>query len=149
MIVEQNQNASWFGRHSLDCSADENLRQLLVSLHNLLARSACWRISAIKRFELRHELALFSFTAIPRTWFPIFAGARVYPHVIRRRVCRWTPCLASARCRRAFTNVFLVGFDPVGRYLALGGLEVQLASACEPVKLPFKRIFRFLLILCV
>jgi len=62
LIVEQNQNTSRFGRHSLDRSADENLRQLLVSSHNLLARSTCWGISAIKRFQLRHELAFFRFS---------------------------------------------------------------------------------------
>ena len=62
LIVEQNQNASWFGRYSLDCSAGDNLRQLLVSSHNLLARFTCWGISAIKRIQLRHELALLGFS---------------------------------------------------------------------------------------
>jgi hypothetical protein len=61
LIVEQNQNTSWFGRHSIDCSAGDNFRQFLISWHVLLAGSACWRISAIKRVQLRHELALFSF----------------------------------------------------------------------------------------
>jgi hypothetical protein len=37
LIVERNQNTSRFGRHSLDCSASDNFRQLLVSWHNLLA----------------------------------------------------------------------------------------------------------------
>jgi hypothetical protein len=38
-------------------------------------------------------------------------------------------------------EVFLVGFDPVGRYLTLSGLEVQLPGAYELVELPLKRIF--------
>ena len=42
---------------------------------------------------------------------------------------------------RARTNVFLVGFNPVGSYLALSGLEIQLAGAYEFVELPLKRIF--------
>ena len=54
--VGLNQNTSWFGRHSLDCSAGDNFRQLLVSSHNLLTRSTHWRISAIKRTQLRHKL---------------------------------------------------------------------------------------------
>jgi len=58
-IVEQNQNTFRFGRHNLDCSAGDNFRQLLVSSHNLLACSTCRGISAIKRFQLRHELAPF------------------------------------------------------------------------------------------
>jgi hypothetical protein len=65
LIVEQNQNTSRFGRHSLDCSASNNFRQLLVSSHNLLARSTCWGISAIKRIQLRHEFTLFSFAVKP------------------------------------------------------------------------------------
>ena len=31
------------------------------------------------------------------------------------------------------SGLFLVGFDPVGGYLALGGLEIQLAGAYELV----------------
>jgi hypothetical protein len=65
LIVEQNQNTPWFAGHSLDCSASDNFRQLLVSWHNLLARSTRRGISAIKRFQLRHEFALFGFTVIP------------------------------------------------------------------------------------
>jgi hypothetical protein len=42
---------------------------------------------------------------------------------------------------RRRTNVFLVGFNPVGGYLALGGLEIQLAGAYELVELSFERIF--------
>ena len=34
LIIEQNQSTSWFDRHSLDCSAGDNFRQLLVSWHN-------------------------------------------------------------------------------------------------------------------
>jgi hypothetical protein len=45
------------------------------------------------------------------------------------------------RRRRRFKNVFLIGFDPVGGYLALGGLEIQLTGAYELVELPLKRIF--------
>jgi hypothetical protein len=41
---------------------------------------------------------------------------------------------------RPRTNVFLVRFDPVGGYLALSGLEAQLAGAYELVELPFERI---------
>ena len=37
-------------------------------------------------------------------------------------------------------NVFLVRFDPVGGYLALSGLEIQLAGAYELVELPLERI---------
>jgi hypothetical protein len=33
-------------------------------------------------------------------------------------------------------DVFLVGFDPIGGYLALSGLEIQLAGAYEFVELP-------------
>jgi hypothetical protein len=65
LIVEQKQNTSWFGRHSLDRSASDNFRQLLVSLHNPIGRSAGWGISTIKRIQLRHELALFSFAVKP------------------------------------------------------------------------------------
>jgi hypothetical protein len=65
LIVEQNQNASWFGRHGLDCSASDDFRKFLVSWHNLLACSTCWGISAIKRFQLRHELALLGFSIKP------------------------------------------------------------------------------------
>jgi hypothetical protein len=60
LIVEQNQNTPWFDRHSVDCSAGDYFRQLLVSWHNLLPRSTCWGMSTIKRIQLRHELALFS-----------------------------------------------------------------------------------------
>jgi hypothetical protein len=38
------------------------------------------------------------------------------------------------------TDVFLVGFDPVGRYLVLGGLQVQFALAHELVQFPLERI---------
>jgi hypothetical protein len=65
LIVEQNQNASRFGRRSLDGSPGYGFRQFLVSWHSLSARSTCWGISAIKRIQLRHELALFGFTVIP------------------------------------------------------------------------------------
>src|ERR1700751_1712453 len=34
-----------------------NFRKFLVSWHSLLARSTCRRISAIKRFQLRHSAA--------------------------------------------------------------------------------------------
>jgi hypothetical protein len=47
LIVEQNQNTFWFDRCDLDCSVGDNIPQLLVSWHNLLARSTCWGISAI------------------------------------------------------------------------------------------------------
>jgi hypothetical protein len=57
-----------------------------------LPRSTCWGISTIKRIQLRHELALFSFTVIPRPRFPIFARARVYPDLIGRS-CRCGLCL--------------------------------------------------------
>ena len=43
--------------------------------------------------------------------------------------------------REGFCDVFLVGFDPVGGYLALSGLEVQLAGAYELVEFPLERIF--------
>ena len=36
------------------------------------------------------------------------------------------------------TNLFLVRFDPVGGYLTLGGLEIQLAGAYELVYLPLE-----------
>jgi hypothetical protein len=65
LIVEQNQNTSWFDRDTLDCSAGDNFRQFLVSSHNLLACSTCWGISAIKRIQLRHEFALFGSTVKP------------------------------------------------------------------------------------
>ena len=42
----------------LHCSAGDNFRKFLASSHNLLACSACFGISAIKGFQLRHELAL-------------------------------------------------------------------------------------------
>jgi hypothetical protein len=35
-------------------------------------------------------------------------------------------------------DVFLVRFDPVGGYLALGGLQIQLAGAHELVELPLE-----------
>jgi hypothetical protein len=38
-------------------------------------------------------------------------------------------------------DIFLVRFDPVGGYLALGGLEIQLAGAYKLVEFPLKRIF--------
>jgi hypothetical protein len=41
---------------------------------------------------------------------------------------------------RARTNVFLVRFDSVGGYPALGGLEIQLAGAYELVELPLERV---------
>ena len=50
-------------------------------------------------------------------------------------------CLIDCWSGRPRTNVFLVRFDPVGRYLALGGLEIQLAGAYELVEFPLKRIF--------
>ena len=34
-----------------------------------------------------------------------------------------------------FTDVFLVGFDPVGGYLGLGGLEIQFTGAYELMEL--------------
>src|SRR5262249_3000345 len=37
---------------------------------------------------------------------------------------------------------FLSAFDPVGGYLALGGLEIQLPDAYESVEFPLERIFR-------
>jgi hypothetical protein len=36
--------------------------------------------------------------------------------------------------REGFSDVFLVGFDPVRRYFALSGLEIQLSGAYELVK---------------
>jgi hypothetical protein len=41
---------------------------------------------------------------------------------------------------RAFTDLFLLGFDPVGRYLLLRSLEIQLAGAYELVEFPLKHI---------
>ena len=41
----------------------------------------------------------------------------------------------------AFTDIFLVGFDPVGGYLALGRLEIKFVGAHEIVEFPLKRIF--------
>ena len=38
-------------------------------------------------------------------------------------------CLVDYWSGRARTNVFLVRFDPVGGYLALGALEIQLTDA--------------------
>jgi hypothetical protein len=67
--------------------------------------------------------------------FPIFAGARVYPDLIGRRGFGRSLCLSDYWSGRARTNVFLVRFDPVGGYLALGGLEIQLAGAYELVEL--------------
>src|SRR6516164_8361338 len=43
--------------HFLQVVEVSAFRQFLVSWHNLLARSTCWGISAIKGFQLRHELA--------------------------------------------------------------------------------------------
>jgi hypothetical protein len=40
-----------------------------------------------------------------------------------------------------FAPLELVGFDPVGGYLALSGLEIQLAGAYELVEFPLERIF--------
>jgi hypothetical protein len=51
----------------------------------------------------------------------------------------WAGLDSNRRRRRA--SRFLVRFDPVGGYLALGGLEIQLAGAYELVELPLKRIF--------
>src|SRR5262249_1730138 len=55
--------------------------------------------------------------------------------------CRRNLCLADYRSGRARTSVFLVRFDPVGGYLALGGLQIQLAGAYELLELPLKGIF--------
>jgi hypothetical protein len=96
LIVEQNQNTSWFDCQSLDCSTSDNFRQLLVSWHVLVARSTCWGISAIKRIQLRHELALLSFSVKPRPRFPIFARARVYPYLTGRRGCGRRLCLSDS-----------------------------------------------------
>jgi hypothetical protein len=79
LIIEHNQNTSWFGRHSLDCSAGDNFRQLLISWHILLAGSASRRISAIERIQLRHELALFSFAVIQWPGFQ-YLPERVFTH---------------------------------------------------------------------
>ena len=42
--------------------------------------------------------------------------------------------------RRGLTDVLPVGVDPVGSYLVLGGLEVQLSGAYMVVELPLERI---------
>jgi hypothetical protein len=106
-----------------------------------LARPACRGISAIKRIQLRHELALFSFTVIREPGFQCFARARVYPYLTGRRGWGRRLCLSDSRRPRGFTDVFPIGFDPVGRYLALSTLEVQLAGTYQFAEFPLKRIF--------
>ena len=51
----------------------------------------------------------------------------------------WFGLDSNQRRRRA--SRFLVRFDPVGGYFALGGLEMQLAGVYELVEFPLKRIF--------
>ena len=64
LIVEQNQNTPCPDRCDLQYPAGDNFRKFLVSWHDLLARSTCRGIPVIKRVQLRHEFALFSFTVI-------------------------------------------------------------------------------------
>jgi hypothetical protein len=47
-------------------------------------------------------------------------------------------CLVGYRSGRARTDIFLIRFDPVRRYLALGSLEIQLAGAYELVEFPLE-----------
>ena len=65
---------------------------------------------------------------------------RLFTQHLIGRSCRCSLCLVDYWSGRARTNVFLVRFDPVGRYLALGGLDIQLAGAHELVEFPLKRI---------
>ena len=68
----------------------------------------------------------------------MFARAGVYPDPH----CPWLlPVQSLPRGlleRRAGPNVFLVRFDPVGRYLALGGPKIQSAGAYELVEFPME-----------
>ena len=49
--------------------------------------------------------------------------------------------IVGVRARRQNEVRLSVRFDPVGRYLALSGLEVQLAGTNELVEFPLERIF--------
>src|SRR5262249_39564563 len=64
-------------------------------------------------------------------------SALVADNSLRYKV--WLGLDSNRRWLRA--NRFLVRFDPVGRDLALSGLEVQFAGADELVELSLKRIF--------
>ena len=70
----------------------------------------------------------------------IFARARVLPDLIGGS-CRRSLRLSDSWGLRAFTHVFLVRSDPLGGYLALGGLEIQLAGAYELIEFALERIF--------
>ena len=52
-------------------------------------------------------------------------------------------CVSRTICAGGlFSDVFLVGFDPVGGDFALGTLQIQLAGTYELVEFPLERIFR-------
>jgi hypothetical protein len=67
----------------------------------------------------------------------VFGSALVAENRLRYKV--WAGVDSNPRRRGA--SRFLVRSDPVGGYLALSGLEVQLAGAYELVELPFECIF--------